>query len=970
MDAAHRRHARVFVGRERELAATVQALEHDSALVLVEGDAGIGKTSLVNECLRAPALRSRRVMRVECPPLTEPFPLGPVVDALHTQPLTSLRASPLVGALRPLLPEWADLLPPAPEPLDDPKAVRHRLFRAIAELIEALGIEILVVEDAHWADSSTLELLVMLTASRDSGRRILITYRPSDVPTGSPLLRLSARASPQTPSLRVALEPLDLDTSRRMVLSMFDTQDVSPSFMSYLQERTDGVPLALQESLALLQDRGDIMWRDGEWARRAIADLDVPPTVRDSVIERVERLDPVTRRTLEAAAVLADPASEAVLADVAELDDDEIRAGLARALDAGLLHESRPGRFLFRHVLASMAVEEAMPVSERRRLHQRAAAALQDGATPPVARLVRHFREAGDTVGWSRSAEAAADLALESGDDRAAVVLLLELVEESSGPGERRARLTHKLADAAAWGVAGLGELGGRVTATLRAALEDEPRETEGAAETRLLLGRLLLQLGEFDAAAEQIERALAGLGGKPEMATKAMISLAWPRGHVWSAERHLEWLERAARIIGQVTDPSERLWLEVDRASALLMLGRQESWDTAHSLRARDGTLFEQRQVARLLMNTGHVGIAWGRDAEARERLDEAAALMEATGYRRLLNSARLTSCYLDWLGGRWDGLAERIGHLAEAEETLPEARLEGRCTMAMLELTTGDRHVAQRELRGVLDETVRRGVADGQLSPAAALGRLQLADGEVEAALAATAPALDTVVLKGMWLWASAVVVVRLDALVRADRVRDAQELVRQLEAGLTSAREAPAPAAALTLGRGILAAAAGEVHEAAEHFVGAARQWAALPRPYDELLALERAAHAELAAGARSAGLERLASVQSRLREMGARWDADRVAQVLRGQGVEVARVWRGGRRGYGKQLSPRELEVARLVTRGLTNRQVAEELYLSPRTVDRHLGAAMRKMGVASRTALAVAVADGLSTQQSE
>ncbi len=78
-----------------------------------------------------------------------------------------------------------------------------------------------------------------------------------------------------------------------------------------------------------------------------------------------------------------------------------------------------------------------------------------------------------------------------------------------------------------------------------------------------------------------------------------------------------------------------------------------------------------------------------------------------------------------------------------------------------------------------------------------------------------------------------------------------------------------------------------------------------------------------------------------------------------KVLRTNGIEVTRTWRGGRRGYGDQLSPREREVAELVSQGLTNRQVAEQLFLSPRTVDRHLGAAMRKVGVTSRTALAIA-----------
>jgi DNA-binding NarL/FixJ family response regulator len=102
--------------------------------------------------------------------------------------------------------------------------------------------------------------------------------------------------------------------------------------------------------------------------------------------------------------------------------------------------------------------------------------------------------------------------------------------------------------------------------------------------------------------------------------------------------------------------------------------------------------------------------------------------------------------------------------------------------------------------------------------------------------------------------------------------------------------------------------------------------------------------------------------LTDVQARLARLGARWDADRVAQVLRREGVDAPRPWRRGRRGYGERLSPREVEVLALVARGMTNRQVGQALFLSPKTVDRHLGRAMRKLGVTTRTAAAVAASE--------
>jgi DNA-binding CsgD family transcriptional regulator/tetratricopeptide (TPR) repeat protein len=947
-----------FVGRDAELFDLVRALKEPSALVLIEGDAGMGKTRLVTEVLRAPELERFKVISAECLPLVEPFPLGPLVELLHAQPLAELALSPLAGALRPLLPEWSDVLPPAPEPLDDPPAVRHRVLRAAAEVVAKLRADVLVVEDVHWADSATLEFLMMLGAGRPGDLRLLLTCRPGDVSPDSPLRRITAR----TPHTRVLLEPLDINAARQLVVSMFKTDDVSSSFVDFLHRRTDGVPLALQESLALMLDRGDIVWRGGEWARRAVAELEVPPSVRDSVIERVARLEAPTRRLLWAAAVLREPADESLLAQVSALDAAQTREALAPALDSALLGEVKAGQFQFRHLLTSQAVEESIPISERRRLHQRAADALRTWPSPPVARLCRHVREANDFAAWSVYGEAAADLALTTGDDRSAILLLLDLATHPDHPRDRQVRIARRLADAAAWGVAGLGDLGDRVVAALRAILDHRPAGQAELAEIRLLLGRLLLQLGEFDAAAEQIELAVAPLAGKPELATRAMMSLAWPRGRAWPVSRHVAWLDRASALLPRVSDPSERILLEVDRASVQLMLGQESGWDAPARLRASASSLFEERQIARLLMNTGHVGIAWGRDVEARRRLEEAARLMEKTGYRRLLNSARLTSAYLDWLAGRWDGLADRIRELAGADETLPEARLEARATLAMLDLATGDRGNAQRELAAVFDEAVRRGVADGQLAPAAALTRLHLAEGNVDRALAVTSSALDTVGRKEMWLWAGGVVVVRLDALVQAGRVDEADELVDAFAAGLAAKHDVPAPTASHLVGLGIVSGARGRHRDAAAQYAAAARQWSQLPRPYEQLLALERQARAELASGDHQPALDRLASVQRQLHERAASWDADRIAKLLRSHGVEVTRAWRGGRRGYGDRLSPREQEVARLVATGLTNRQVAQELYLSPRTVDRHLSAAMRKLGVTSRTALAIAIRD--------
>lgn len=195
------------------------------------------------------------------------------------------------------------------EALPDPQETRHRLFRALGELIDALGVDVLVVEDAHWADAATLDWLLTLTTSRGAARSIVVTYRPLEVGEGSPLLRLTSRPPRNMSWERIALEPLDVPQTGALVKSMFATADVSDHFAAFLHEHTGGIPLALEETVRLLRARRDIFRSESGWRRRITEELRVPPTVRDSVLERVTRLDPLTRAVLEAAAVLETPAA-------------------------------------------------------------------------------------------------------------------------------------------------------------------------------------------------------------------------------------------------------------------------------------------------------------------------------------------------------------------------------------------------------------------------------------------------------------------------------------------------------------------------------------------------------------------------------------------------------------------------------------------------------------------------------------
>jgi DNA-binding CsgD family transcriptional regulator len=178
----------------------------------------------------------------------------------------------------------------------------------------------------------------------------------------------------------------------------------------------------------------------------------------------------------------------------------------------------------------------------------------------------------------------------------------------------------------------------------------------------------------------------------------------------------------------------------------------------------------------------------------------------------------------------------------------------------------------------------------------------------------------------------------------------------------AGLLRGLDAPLAPAALSHIRGSLTAAAGQPAQAADRFATAADRYRALLCPYEAAQAREQAARCWFAAGdprAEPALLAALAGYQ----QLGAAWDSDRAASLARRHGVALPARHRGGRRGYGTILSPREREVAELVATGRTNREIARELYLSTKTVDKHLSAALRKLGLRSRAALAHHIAGG-------
>ena len=698
-DAFARPFSPALVGREEELSSLLEAASHPPALVLVEGEAGVGKTRLVQEFLRSPELDARQLYSGNCQHLAEPLPLAPVLDALRTSRPVRTEMSPVVGALRPVLPELALVLPPAPEPLGDRRAERHRLFRALRELLRSLGSSVLVLEDLHWADEQTSEFLRYLCPQLPPELMLVCTYRGEELPPTSPFPSLGARLPSQVVHLELPLRPLDREEIRTLAGSILEAEAISDEFADYLLQGSGGLPFAVEEVLRLLEDREDLIRREGVWVRRSLEDLAVPTPVRNSILERLGKLRPRTQALVRAAAVVGVPASEGLLARVAEVRRGQTEAALGEALAATLLVEAREDRFCLRHELARQAVEEALPSPLRRRLHLRAAQALEKERPQPLARLAHHYRAAGRTKEWTYYAEATADRARSLDDTVTAYRFLREALDVEALPTVKRAQLAIKFL------IGAFDSFAQKEAADIvRPLLDEETLPPSVRGELRLHLGRFLCQTGDDAEGYAQIRQAVELLRSRPDLAAAAMAFLAQPSFRTGRFDEHLDWVDRAAEEAARADDRPLQIRLSADRACTLLILGDARAWQAIDEIPRPRGEIDELKEAARASGNLADVLLHLGYYARTRQLIGE--NLATGPGPFREHVIANVTAAQLDFVVGNWRGLDERVRPLlAEGEDRLPHhADLEA--VLGLLRLARGEVGVALRTFERVAEE------------------------------------------------------------------------------------------------------------------------------------------------------------------------------------------------------------------------------------------------------------------------
>ncbi|HEX6208156.1 MAG TPA: LuxR C-terminal-related transcriptional regulator [Actinomycetota bacterium] len=947
-------------GRTRELRELVDALRRPPSLVVLEGEAGVGKSRLVLELLGRPELEARRFLVGHCAAVEEPFPLGAVVEALRglADGPSFPELSPVCGVLHPLLPELSGVLPPTIEPGKDRRMRGHLVTRAVREVLGAAGELVLVLEDLHRADPQTIEVLADLAASPPGRVSTLLTYRREELPEGSPLPELLAHLPPSVHRLHRTLGPLDAAGVRCMIEHDLGTQGIPDGFVRGVFDSTGGLPFAVEELLGFLRDRASSLeellaesprrFSEVPLALRDAVFDDAPIAVRDSVLGRVGRLSGRARRIVEAASIPEPPVESKLLQRVTRLGEERYARAVDEAVRAGLLEEAGAGEVKFRVAIARVAVHRSLAPERHRALHLATARALAALDLRGSASIAYHYGEAESERQWARWAERAADQAVSVGDDAWAARMLDEVLSTATLSREARVRLSVKFARAALYGLQQAEAIG-----VVRHIFHTETLTGPVRGELRLALARLLMEAGDAREGHREASVAASELRGRPaEAEAEAIVASPWVEGV--SPGTHLAAEARAAELLPTLTDPEQRAHVEGDLMIARLLRGEPDAVEEIESLERSSLAIGVGRELQRTRISAALALMLLGAYDRAAQALKEAMVVTQDPSFARLTPYVLADEVLLDFLTGRWDGLLERAQALQHGGP--PQATNKARLVIALLAMARG----ATARAEAILGELVPRILTAGGVPLAAsalsAISFARLSRGHVGGALDAAREGLDLIRSKEMWPVGGEAVSFFVSAALRAGRRSEAQAAVAELSDGIRG-RFAPAAHAALLTARALL-----QGEKGASAYRRAARAWEALPRPL--AVAACREGEGEALAStdggrARAALTESLAILEL----VGASWYADRVRRKLRGSGVVVSRPWRGGRRGYGDELSPRELEVARLVAEGRTNRQIAESLYLSPRTVGHHVSNAMRKLGVTSRAALAVEATSG-------
>ncbi|HEU0000735.1 MAG TPA: AAA family ATPase [Ktedonobacteraceae bacterium] len=414
----------VLVGRALERDALLRLVERTRSgqgqIALVCGEAGVGKSRLVAGAKACAAAQDFLLLQGSCFQMDSSYPYAPLLDLLRASyapnPLVA-KQDPIVIEFARLLPEWTPSLPgPLIASLLDPEQEKRRLFAALTRFFKERTAQqpvLLVIEDLHWCDDISLEFLQSLARLCPTQPLLLLmTYRSDEVQPG--LQRFLAQLARARLSQELQLTPLSRSDVDAMLSAMFVLrEDEQAALLGLIYPLTEGNPFFVEEILTSLVSRGELWSDEGIWQRKPRTEtrseqLPVPRSVQDAVQERTHQLSVEAMQVVTFAAVAGRRFDFAVLQQVMRCDEERLLQLIKELLASQLVVEVSAEQFAFRHALTQQAVYTGLLARERRLLHRTLAEAIEHlYATTPMLDahledLAYHYYQAGV---WEKALE-------------------------------------------------------------------------------------------------------------------------------------------------------------------------------------------------------------------------------------------------------------------------------------------------------------------------------------------------------------------------------------------------------------------------------------------------------------------------------------------------------------------------------------------------------------------------------------
>ena len=939
----------VMVGRDAFLAIVESRLAGAAAgsgqLLFVAGEAGIGKTRLLGAIARQAHASGFAVVKAAAYPGDMQSFAGLLLDL----------ASDLVSARDPALGSLGQSLTARVRPISaDAGDAHHRrrlLVQDLADLLVSVdpgGAVLIVLEDLHWADELSLDVLGHL-AGRLAARPVLVVgaYRSDELYPALPMRELRARLLGQRLAEEIRLPRLGLVQTASLVSAVLG-RPAPGRVVAAVHERSDGIPLHVEELLAAVDD--DAL-TPGSGA--GVQSAAVPDTLGDAVLSRARQLATRTREVASAAAIIGRSFDFDLLIEITGLSPDEVAGALRELQDAYFVIPGYDAvSFDFRHALIRDALYADTDLPVRRRLHERVArAAAQRGYRGAF--ISAHFEQAGCPGPAHEYAAAAAGEAASMSAHGEALELyrravrnlptelaVLDRAALFAALGDEAAATDDNTAAAQAYQTAhelatGAGDV--------RAAAALAPRM---AAVAHLLGEGLDARVATLQAALDDLD----GLGNADRERARlhsAMAAAYLMDDRLDEAITHGELSRAESRRIG---DDEASLNATATLGMVLVFTGQMdEGWQLLEDAITRARGMQQEAEAARgyrLIGSAASELVEYDRGERWLADGIQYAEQAELWNHRHFMASHL---AHVQWTTGQWDAAARTAQQaLADGRGGIT-TRITARYVLGFLAMGRGDWEAAGMLLREAHAEGDQMAELNRLSPPLWGLAETARCRGDYGTALTlcergyqASAAVTGAAYLFPYLLTGVRAYLAHGD-IVAAERWSD------RVSAVLT-ARSIPGTLPAINHGRGLILLAYGEISEARQALESASRGWRARRRFWEGTWARLDLAEAAVKARRRAEAAVLLDEARTLAATAGAAAIIDAAGRITaQFEGARQPEPWH--------PLSAREFEIAQLVAAGLTNRQIAQQLVLAPKTISAHVTHILAKLGAARRAEIA-------------